>query len=193
MTRPWRILRALLLCRPAARLPRDEWKYVRHAILVRDDHCCRFRRLWGWGRECRRTAEDVGEPLEVDHILPKAWGGSDDYENLRASCEPHNQDKRDRPPLGWLLRRGARQTALYAAVGYFAVMSWHALPEPPAEASAGHARAYAAVVSPEHAARLQPGDVGTYADRGEAERVAATWAGMGAGGTWYVAEIPVSP
>lgn len=103
-----------------------------------------------------------------------------------------NTRKRHRPPLGWAIGRIIRAWGTVGVVAYFAVMSWRALPEPPAEASAHAARAYAAVVSPEHAARLRPGDVGTYADRRDAERAAATWAGMGAGGTWYVVEIPVS-
>lgn len=186
MTRPWRILRALLLVRPAARLPRDEWKYVRHAILVRDDHCCRFRRLWGWGRECRRTAEDTGEPLEVDHILPKAWGGSDDYTNLRASCEPHNQDKRDRAPLGWLLKRIARQATVYTALGYFAVMSVRALPPPPpgASAAASHTAGQWAVVAGDRT-------VATFATREDAERARAVF--DGGRGQLGIAEIPVSP
>ncbi|MCE7939647.1 MAG: HNH endonuclease, partial [Chloroflexi bacterium CFX6] len=91
-----RILRALLLVRPAARLPMDEWRLVRRAILIRDDDRCRCRRWWGWGPTCGRPAE------HVDHVVPVSWGGSSDGSNLRAACARCNLRKGGRPPAGWL-------------------------------------------------------------------------------------------
>ena len=34
-----------------------------------------------------------GQPVLMtrDHIIPRAWGGSDDVENLRPACQPCNQ------------------------------------------------------------------------------------------------------
>jgi hypothetical protein len=43
---------------------------------------------------CGATAED--RALEVDHIVPRNWGGSDDLSNLQALCYSCNAMKRDR-------------------------------------------------------------------------------------------------
>ena len=46
-------------------------------------------------RACGRTVEDDGIRLVVDHILPQAWGGSDEEDNLQALCEECNAGKKD--------------------------------------------------------------------------------------------------
>lgn len=49
-----------------------------------------------WGHKCAYCgAKDV--PLEVEHIVPKARGGSNRVSNLTISCHKCNQDKGDRP------------------------------------------------------------------------------------------------
>jgi len=45
-----------------------------------------------WGRKCAYCgAENV--PLQIEHIVPKARGGSDRVSNLAISCGPCNQEK----------------------------------------------------------------------------------------------------
>ena len=49
-----------------------------------------------WGHKCAYCgAKDV--PLEVEHIVPKARGGSNRVSNLTISCHKCNQDKGDKP------------------------------------------------------------------------------------------------
>jgi len=54
----------------------------RFFVLKRDQYRCRL---------CRTA----GVPLEVDHIVPAARGGSDALDNLQALCVPCNRGKRD--------------------------------------------------------------------------------------------------
>jgi hypothetical protein len=54
----------------------------RFYVLKRDLYRCRV---------CKATAV----PLEVDHIVPAARGGSDGLDNLQALCIPCNRGKRD--------------------------------------------------------------------------------------------------
>jgi len=49
------------------------WRKIRQAVLVRDDGLCCV---------CKRKGA-----TEVDHIIPKSQGGSDDDENLQAICK----------------------------------------------------------------------------------------------------------
>ena len=51
---------------------------VRRAVFKRDKGECQFR---GCGSRIR---------VEIDHIHPRALGGSDDIENLRCVCRAHN-------------------------------------------------------------------------------------------------------
>jgi hypothetical protein len=44
---------------------------------------------------CGRTVEGDGVKLQVDHKIPRTWGGATTSENLWALCEPCNQGKRD--------------------------------------------------------------------------------------------------
>ena len=53
-------------------------------------------RLWKKQRgRCALTGEKLDRSAEVDHILPKARGGSDDLENLRWVTQIVNRSKRD--------------------------------------------------------------------------------------------------
>lgn len=55
---------------------------IRFSIFNRDDFTCQY---------CGRKAPEV--VLEVDHIIPKAEGGSDDIQNLITSCYECNRGK----------------------------------------------------------------------------------------------------
>lgn len=44
---------------------------------------------------CGRTVADHGVVLEVDHIIPLAWGGTNDRANLQALCQECNAGKKD--------------------------------------------------------------------------------------------------
>lgn len=57
------------------------WRQVTRRVLDRDGHVCRY---------CGGSADTV------DHVVPKARGGSDDESNLVAACRPCNSAKRDR-------------------------------------------------------------------------------------------------
>ena len=57
------------------------------------------------GAYCQGCGRDYGfDPrvLEVDHVRPKADGGSDAYDNLTLLCPPCNREKRDRYTLSHL-------------------------------------------------------------------------------------------
>jgi 5-methylcytosine-specific restriction endonuclease McrA len=44
---------------------------------------------------CGRTPLEHGVVLQVDHRLPKDWGGTDDLENLQPLCEECNRGKKN--------------------------------------------------------------------------------------------------
>lgn len=68
---------------PSERLRRQSLSVrKRFFVLKRDQYRCRL---------CKAT----GVPLEVDHIVPAARGGSDALDNLQALCVPCNRGKRD--------------------------------------------------------------------------------------------------
>jgi hypothetical protein len=58
---------------------------TRFEVFKRDRFTCRY---------CGRTTPDV--LLEVDHLIPRAAGGSDDLENLVTACWDCNHGKADR-------------------------------------------------------------------------------------------------
>ena len=58
------------------------WYALRFAILERDNYTCRY---------CGRSAPSV--PLEVDHIIAVADGGTDESSNLVACCWSCNRSK----------------------------------------------------------------------------------------------------
>jgi len=56
------------------------WQVLRRRILARDPRC---------------QEPACNEPsVEVDHIRPKVFGGSDDPANLRGTCVYHNRARR---------------------------------------------------------------------------------------------------
>ena len=60
-----------------------QWESIRAVVLQRDKHLC---------QPCKRR-ERVTVAVAVDHITPKAKGGTDDLANLEAICSPCHTDK----------------------------------------------------------------------------------------------------
>lgn len=63
-------------------------KSTRFEVLRRDGHRCRY---------CGASPAD-GAVLHVDHVVPKALGGTDDPGNLVTACEPCNAGKGSSSP-----------------------------------------------------------------------------------------------
>lgn len=59
------------------------WRRIRESILQRDQRLC---------QTCRREGR-LTLATQVDHIVPKARGGTDDQTNLEAICGPHHETK----------------------------------------------------------------------------------------------------
>ena len=59
------------------------WVKLREHILRRDKHLC---------QPCLRTGR-ITSANQVDHITPKAKGGTDDPSNLQAICSPCHDEK----------------------------------------------------------------------------------------------------
>lgn len=75
------------------------WQQIRLRILQRDGYLCQCQRC--------KAAGLVREATQVDHIVPKAQGGTDDPSNLRsvnAQCHERitleQQGYRPRPVIG---------------------------------------------------------------------------------------------
>jgi tetratricopeptide (TPR) repeat protein len=60
-------------------------KSLRFNVFQRDNHTCQY---------CGRKPPDV--VLQIDHLVPVAKGGTDDFENLVTSCEDCNAGKSDK-------------------------------------------------------------------------------------------------
>lgn len=63
-----------------------EWDRIRPRILTRDRYLC---------QTCLRAGRVTLGNI-VDHIIPKAEGGSDDEANLEVICRAHHQEKTQR-------------------------------------------------------------------------------------------------
>jgi 5-methylcytosine-specific restriction protein A len=59
------------------------WDKLRKRILARDKHLC---------QQCRREGR-ITSGNQVDHIKPKAKGGTDDETNLETLCKAHHDEK----------------------------------------------------------------------------------------------------
>ena len=60
-----------------------------------------------WGRKCA-YCDKTDVPLEIEHIRPKARGGSDRVSNLTLACRKCNQKKGPRPIEEFLVKKPAR-------------------------------------------------------------------------------------
>ena len=84
------------------RLPRLQVRLSRRTIFERDGHQCQY---------CKRYFRS--NDLSVDHVLPRARGGGDSWENLVTSCIRCNAAKGDRTPseAGMPLARAPKRPA----------------------------------------------------------------------------------
>jgi 5-methylcytosine-specific restriction endonuclease McrA len=82
--------------REACRLMLDLWRY-RQDREVRIQQHARLRRKLAsiWGAACVYCG-DVEAELQIEHITPRARGGTNRISNLTLSCGPCNQRKRTR-------------------------------------------------------------------------------------------------
>jgi hypothetical protein len=94
-------------------------KRLRYEILRRDNHTCRY---------CGATAPDV--PLTVDHVTPKALGGSDDPSNLVTACKPCNDGKSSVPADAPLVADVQQKAVQWAAAMRAAIEQRAAQREP---------------------------------------------------------------
>jgi 5-methylcytosine-specific restriction protein A len=60
-----------------------EWTKLRAIVMQRDAHLC---------QPCKRKGKTT-PARQVDHITPKAKGGTDDTTNLQAICKPCHSAK----------------------------------------------------------------------------------------------------
>ena len=62
------------------------WRKIRQKVLKRDHNTCHY---------CGGSAN------QVDHIIPRKQGGSNELSNLVAACSSCNASKNDRTPKEW--------------------------------------------------------------------------------------------
>ena len=67
-----------------------------------------------WGR-CCAYCDATERPLQLDHIVPRARGGSDRVSNLTLACETCNQRKGERDVRDFLARQPQRLAHLLQA------------------------------------------------------------------------------
>ena len=61
------------------------WEKLRERVMQRDCYLC---------QPCyRATPQRITPAKEVDHVIPKAKGGTDALDNLEAICVPCHRDK----------------------------------------------------------------------------------------------------
>ena len=80
------------------RVPYKQVPLTRRNVLQRDGHICQYCGF-------------AGEPLSIDHVLPRSRGGGDVWENVTTACLPCNVRKGNRTPreAGMALRREPRR------------------------------------------------------------------------------------
>lgn len=88
VTKPMTRCPSCLALQPTRTGSTRAWRELRKSILYRDGYRC-TERVDGY----RCTETDLTSVLHVDHIKPKALGGSDHPSNLRTLCERHNLAK----------------------------------------------------------------------------------------------------
>jgi 5-methylcytosine-specific restriction endonuclease McrA len=89
----------------------------RRAVLIRDRETCQY---------C--GAQPGRAQLTIDHVLPKARGGTTEWENVVAACSPCNHRKANRTPeeAGMVLARRPHRP-LYLAVALVGAMERHSV------------------------------------------------------------------
>ena len=96
--RPDLLLPTVIRLRQFVRVPYKPLPLTRRHVLQRDGHVCQYCGF-------------QGEPLSVDHVLPRSRGGTDVWENITTACLPCNVRKGNRTPreAGMELRREPRR------------------------------------------------------------------------------------
>ena len=61
----------------------SKWVKLREKVLIRDEYLCQVCKANGIYTQAK----------EVDHIVPKALGGSDSFDNLQAICKHCHREK----------------------------------------------------------------------------------------------------
>ena len=67
------------------RAPRKQIMLNRKNLMIRDNHTCQY---------CGRRVQ----PLTIDHVIPKHYGGKDSWDNLVVACHSCNHRKANRTP-----------------------------------------------------------------------------------------------
>ncbi|WP_396668131.1 HNH endonuclease [Microbacterium sp. R86528] len=97
------------------RLP-PNWRAIRAAVLARDGQQC----TWdadgnapdhALGSRCTETGTGPGGRLEVDHIVPRYRGGTDEPDNLRTLCAFHHRERSARQKVANRASYGSRRAA----------------------------------------------------------------------------------
>lgn len=96
--RPDHLLPTVIRLRQFVRVPYRPLPLTRRHLFERDGHTCQY---------CGRG----GQPLSIDHILPRSRGGGDVWENVTTACLPCNVRKGNRTPreAGMRLRQEPRR------------------------------------------------------------------------------------
>lgn len=68
---------------------RQGWQTIRRSIIDRDGDICSY-------------CGDKSGPFHVDHIVPRALGGTDSYNNLCVACQRCNLSKGAKPLQEWM-------------------------------------------------------------------------------------------
>jgi len=84
---------------------------VARQIRVRDCNCCRY---------CGATAEMVGAPLQLDHLLAQSEGGQDIASNIVLACPRCNRAKSNKSFDAWVVFAAANLNLTIDAVAIFA-------------------------------------------------------------------------
>ena len=74
----------------------------RHRIYQRDNFCC----VWCGDRV------GVGQDASLDHVIPRAGGGSNAANNLVTACITCNAQRGEEPAFLWIMRRWGLQAGV---------------------------------------------------------------------------------
>ena len=87
ISRSFRVPAVVRLIKFIRQIYRREVPFSRRNILIRDGHTCQYCDL-----------EFTSGELTIDHIIPKAHNGPNDWTNVVACCRACNMKKGDRTP-----------------------------------------------------------------------------------------------
>ncbi len=84
---------------------------VARQIKARDCNCCQY---------CGATAEMVGAPLQLDHLLAQSEGGEDIASNIVLACPRCNRAKSNKSFESWVAFAAANLNLTIVAADVFA-------------------------------------------------------------------------